>query len=128
MSMSKSNHKLLQKRNLASKNPRKKAIISCMPPKMNLYRLLSLSSPNVGFDEIKRAYRSMALLYHPDVCTNPQSTPRFIEIRHAYDTLSDPKSRQIYDLQLDGSRKLWERQLHGLRERCDQRIKTRRFM
>ncbi|KAH6760183.1 hypothetical protein C2S52_009374 [Perilla frutescens var. hirtella] len=105
----------------------------------NFYQLLSLSSQNVGFDEIKRAYKSMALQYHPDVCTAPltkaESTQRFIELRKAYETLSDPKSRQIYDFELgldksreaDFPRKVWERQLHGLRKRCDQRIKKRRY-
>lgn len=140
MTMYMNDHKLLQrfhKNNPPSKNPRIKSI-SCQlaamqnGTKTNFYQILSLSSSNVGLDEIKRAYRSMALHYHPDVCTAPltkaESTRRFIEIRKAYDTLSDPKSRQNYDreLGLDGSRKVWERQLHGLRKKCDERTKIRR--
>ncbi|WOG81845.1 hypothetical protein DCAR_0100999 [Daucus carota subsp. sativus] len=62
----------------------------------NFYELLSLNSKeNVGFEEIKKAYRSKALEYHPDVCSpsnREESTRNFVEIRKAYDTLSDPAS------------------------------------
>ncbi|KAF2284079.1 hypothetical protein GH714_018856 [Hevea brasiliensis] len=66
--------------------------------KANFYRVLSLESQNVGFDEIKKAYRNMALQYHPDVCppsTKEESTKRFVELRQAYETLSDPISRRL---------------------------------
>lgn len=69
--------------------------------KTNFYELLSLgSAENVGFEEIKKAYRSMALRYHPDVCPpsdKEQSTRRFIELQRAYETLSNPVSRKKYD-------------------------------
>lgn len=69
--------------------------------KTNFYELLSLgTSENVGFEEIKKAYRSMALQYHPDVCPpseKEQSTRRFIELQRAYETLSNPVSRKMYD-------------------------------
>ncbi|KAI4296331.1 hypothetical protein L6164_036297 [Bauhinia variegata] len=35
---------------------------------VNFYKLLSLSPKTATMDEIKRAHRSMALPYHPDVC------------------------------------------------------------
>ncbi|EYU31036.1 hypothetical protein MIMGU_mgv1a017646mg [Erythranthe guttata] len=102
----------------------------------DFYRILSLKTRNVGFDEIKKAYKTMALQYHPDVCTSntnnntdfltkEESTKRFIELRKAYETLSDPYSRKIYDSELgsgDGlfgvhfPREVWERQLNGLRK------------
>ncbi|KAL1831030.1 hypothetical protein ACET3Z_000681 [Daucus carota] len=70
----------------------------------NFYELLSLNSKeNVGFEEIKKAYRSKALEYHPDVCppsNREESTRKFVEIRKAYDTLSDPTSRQMYDYEM----------------------------
>ncbi|KAJ8769674.1 hypothetical protein K2173_005277 [Erythroxylum novogranatense] len=101
--------------------------------KTNFYEVLSLRSRSVGFDEIKKAYKSMALLYHPDVCPpslKEESTKRFVEVREAYETLSDPVSRRIYDdymLEWDRYKKnvfpkaVWEKQLEGLRRRSHQR-------
>lgn len=114
--------------------------ISCRVKEMkaNFYEVLSLSSEdNIGFEEIKKAYRSKALEFHPDVCppsNRDESTRRFVEIRKAYDTLSDPESRRMYDYQMslldsfgggncyedkrgEFSKKVWERQLSGLKQR-----------
>jgi molecular chaperone DnaJ len=48
--------------------------------------------------EIKRAYRSLARKHHPDVSKDKaQAEARFKEINEAYEVLSDPQKRQMYD-------------------------------
>ena len=70
----------------------------------NLYKILSVSPGSATMDEIKRAYRSMALQYHPDVCHDPsmkeESTRMFVQLNTAYKTLSNPRLREEYDSEL----------------------------
>ena len=47
---------------------------------------------------IKRAFRKLAQQWHPDVSSEPGAVGRFKEINEAYQVLSDPKRRQIYDM------------------------------
>lgn len=48
-------------------------------------------------DEMKRAYRKMAMQYHPDRNKTKEGEVKFKEISKAYEVLSDPKKRQTYD-------------------------------
>lgn len=52
-------------------------------------------------DEIKKAYRRLARELHPDVNPDPETQERFKEITQAYEVLSDPNKRQMYDLGAD---------------------------
>jgi curved DNA-binding protein len=56
--------------------------------------------------EIKSAYRQLALKYHPD--KNPDSEEHFKEINEAYEVLGDPEKRAKYD-RLGSSYRSWER-------------------
>ena len=48
-------------------------------------------------DDIKKAYRRMALRFHPDKNTDANAEDKFKEVAEAYEVLSDPKKRVIYD-------------------------------
>jgi molecular chaperone DnaJ len=48
-------------------------------------------------DEIKKAYRRLARKYHPDVNPGQEAEEQFKRISEAFDVLSDPKKREIYD-------------------------------
>lgn len=61
------------------------------------YEVLGVSR-SASADEIAKAYRKLARQHHPD--RNPgdkQAEARFKEIQNAYDTLSDPKKKAMYD-------------------------------
>ncbi|XP_063301830.1 dnaJ homolog subfamily B member 1 [Pelobates fuscus] len=60
------------------------------------YKILGLSK-GATEEEIKKAYRKQALKYHPDKNKDPGAEERFKEIAEAYDVLSDPKKKEIFD-------------------------------
>lgn len=67
---------------------------------INYYHILNLNR-NAKVSEIKKAYRKLALLYHPDVNQSKNANEKFIMINKAYNTLIDPQKRKQYDLSLD---------------------------
>lgn len=58
------------------------------------YKTLGIEK-TASLDEIKKAYRKLAMKYHPDRTDGDQE--KFQQIKHAYEILSDPKKRQEYD-------------------------------
>ncbi|MFC1840398.1 DnaJ domain-containing protein [Thermodesulfobacteriota bacterium] len=60
--------------------------------KKDYYLVLGVSR-GADLDKIKKAYRTIAKRYHPDVLNEREDMTRFLEIKEAYDTLSDRKKR-----------------------------------
>ncbi|XP_043720904.1 chaperone protein dnaJ 20, chloroplastic-like [Telopea speciosissima] len=109
---------------------------------MNFYQLLGISEDG-SFSEIKKAYKQLARKYHPDVSPPErmeEHTKKFIQVHEAYETLSDPNRRALYDRDLSSGlhlafssrkgyaydegleernfwRNHWESQLEGLKRR-----------
>lgn len=65
----------------------------------DFYKILGV--PNDADEAaIKKAYRKLSLVYHPDVNKAPDAAAKFMEINEAYETLSDSNSRKYYDFAL----------------------------
>ena len=64
------------------------------------YGVLGVSR-DASADEIKRAYRRLARELHPDVNDDPNTQERFKEVAAAYEVLSDPDKRQMFDMGAD---------------------------
>ena len=65
--------------------------------KRDYYEVLGVSK-SASADDIKRAYRRMAMKYHPDKNpNNKEAETKFKECAEAYEVLSDPEKRQRYD-------------------------------
>lgn len=67
------------------------------------YEILGVKR-NASDKEIKKAFKKLALEYHPDKVKNMENKEeyetKFAQIANAYETLKDPKERQAYDEEL----------------------------
>ena len=63
----------------------------------DLYETLGVPR-DADADAIKKAYRRLARQLHPDVNPDPETQEKFKEVSHAYEVLSDPEKRRMYDL------------------------------
>ena len=67
---------------------------------VDYYNILKVNR-NASEDDLKKAYKRLAMIWHPDknpATKRPEAEAKFKRISEAYDVLSDPIKRQIYDL------------------------------
>lgn len=71
----------------------------------NYYSLLGLH-PSASAQQIRRAYRELSKLYHPDTTELPSAiaTAKFQQLNEAYATISNPERRSAYDRKIGYSR------------------------
>ena len=62
----------------------------------NYYKVLGLNK-GATEEDIKKAYRKMALKFHPDKNKEPDAEEKFKEIAEAYEVLSDKNKKTLYD-------------------------------
>jgi molecular chaperone DnaJ len=68
-----------------------------MATERGYYEILGVER-NASDADLKRAFRKLAQQWHPDVNSDEEASARFKEINEAYQVLSDPQRRQVYDM------------------------------
>ncbi|KAL2100036.1 hypothetical protein ACEWY4_004430 [Coilia grayii] len=70
--------------------------VQSVAPVKDYYSVLGVTAES-NEDEIRRAYHKLALRYHPDKNPEEDTEEKFKEIAEAYDILTDPQKRNVYD-------------------------------
>ena len=78
----------------------------------DLYFILGVSV-GASREVVRRAYKRMAKLHHPDV--SPESADKFLQIKAAYDALQSERGTNLQDVQSSEWRLNWKRQLNKLK-------------
>lgn len=98
---------------------RKFRAVSCLATSNDFKKeMSSLRTKSSDVDQLKKAYRRMALRYHPDVCDpsiKEESTRMFIELQSTYSNLLNRESQK--NVSSSESRNKWEVQLVELKRR-----------
>ena len=68
------------------------------------YATLGIAKNATG-EEIKKAWRRAAQMYHPDATHDSTTARLFLTVKEAYETLSDPAKRAVYDRKLEAERR-----------------------
>ncbi|GAB6019855.1 hypothetical protein CHUAL_001394 [Chamberlinius hualienensis] len=71
-------------------------LISCTLSLRNPYEILGVNL-KASFVEIKKSYKALARQWHPDKNKDPGAPEKFLEVKQAYELLSDPDRRSLYD-------------------------------
>mmetsp|Transcript_39935 Transcript_39935/g.78511 ORF Transcript_39935/g.78511 Transcript_39935/m.78511 type:complete len:174 (+) Transcript_39935:4243-4764(+) len=83
-----------------------------VPRDQDHYRILSLQNRRASPDEIKKAFRSAAKKYHPDVAGSTLGREvaqrKFNQVNTAHEVLSDPQRRREYDIAMGYIMSNWE--------------------
>lgn len=89
-----------------------------MADNTRLYSILGLT-PDADEKAIKKAYRKLAMKYHPDVNKDKDAEEKFKEVNLAHETLSNPDRKRLYDtygevsLDPNFNEDMYNQQMHG---------------
>jgi len=72
------------------------ALVELVAAGRDFYKILGVNK-NATDRQLKKAYHKLSMKYHPDKNKAKDAEKRFVEISHAYEVLSDKKTRDIYD-------------------------------
>ncbi|KAK3767567.1 hypothetical protein RRG08_003829 [Elysia crispata] len=87
---------------LNHENPRQFTLYCEVEAGEDLYKILGVKRDATD-KEIKKAFRKLALKYHPDKNKEPDAKEKFLKIGKAYDILGDPEKKRKYDMYGDDS-------------------------